>query len=151
MLLLLTMAALPAVLSSSLMAGQSELVVHQKGTTIYHRPGCSVVRDGEGVVLLPRAQAEAKGYEPHAACDPGKAPAGAGKKADPAPAASETVYVAGPKYYHRKTCKHLGEKPRAVPLEAALKTHWPCPECKAPVLKRTNEPAVPGTNRRRGG
>lgn len=132
-------------------AVQSELVIHKAGTTVYHRPGCPVIRDGEGVVALPRAQAEAKGYTAHAGCDPARAKPGGARGADAPPPGAETVYVSGPKYYHRKTCRKLGEKPKAMPLEVALKTHWPCPVCKAPILKRTTEPAVPGTNRRKGG
>lgn len=40
---------------------------------------------------------------------------------------------------------------KALPLEAAVKSHWPSAACRAPIFKQKVEPAVPGTNRRRGG
>jgi hypothetical protein len=130
----------------------SELVIHKDGTTLYHRPGCPVIRDGKGVVALPRAQAEARGYTPHPDCDPAVATPGTGKAAGTSPPGAATVYVGGPKYYHRKkTCTKLGDDPKAMRLDEAVKKHWPCPACKAPILKRTNQPAIPGTNRRRSG
>ena len=42
-------------------APHSELVLHKEGTTLYHRPGCPVVRDGQGVLALSRGQAHARG------------------------------------------------------------------------------------------
>ena len=138
---------------------QPELVLHKEGTTLYHRPACPVVREGAGVLALTRGQAELRGLKPHPACDPANPkavrppPADAPPEAN-APAPPVTVYIAGPKYYHRQTCRRIdgsSASVKAVPLTAAAKTHWPCPVCKAPVLKRSTEPAVPGTNRRRGG
>lgn len=130
-----------------------ELVIHKAGTDLYHRPTCPVVKDNAaGALALSRAQAEARGYKPHPECDPANPKAvtpGPGQTAAPAPVA---VYVDGPKYYHRKTCAKLDLKAvKSLTLEAAARTHWPCPACKAPVFKRGTEPAVPGTNRRRGG
>ena len=52
----------------------------------------------------------------------------------------QTVYLNGTSYYHRKECKRLEANPKAVhaeSLDAAGKTHWPCPDCKPPVRKRT--------------
>jgi hypothetical protein len=124
--------------SGSPAGAQSELVIHKEGTTEYHRPGCDVIRDGKGVVALTRAQAEKRGFKPHAGCDPetGK-PASA---SEGAPAAKpETVYVNGTKYYHRKDCRRLKESPGAVeaePLESAARANWPCPDCKPPIRKR---------------
>lgn len=138
---------------------QGELVVHKQGTTLYHRPGCPVVRDGEGLLALTRAQAEARGYKPHSQCEPATAAsspqdATSSSRSGEPPSAPVTVYVDGPKYYHRKDCPKLAanaSRAKSLALEAAAKSHWPCPTCKAPIFKRNTEPAVPGTNRRRGG
>jgi len=132
---------------------QGELVIHKDGTKLYHRPNCVVVRDVEGVLLLTRAQAEARGYKPHPDCDPAN-PSAPSPSAQPQLQPPITVYVVDPKYYHRKTCPKIDAASttvKAVTLEAAAKSHWPCPDCKAPVFKKNVEPAVPGTNRRRGG
>jgi hypothetical protein len=150
------------VLASVLISGltthsQSELVIYKPGAKQYHRPGCAVVRDAVDVLALSRGQAEARGYSPHADCDPANPAAsaaprtGGGRAAVPAP--TETVYVADAKYYHRKDCSRLKgvPLPKGIPLATAAKSHWPCPTCKAPILKRSTEPAIPGTNRRRGG
>jgi hypothetical protein len=132
---------------------QGELVIYKDGTKLYHRPSCAVVRDVEGVLLLTRAQAEAHGYTSHPDCDPANRNAPT-PSAQPKPQPPITVYIGDQKYYHRKTCAKLDAASatvKAVPLEAAAKTYWPCPDCKAPVFKKNVEPAVPGTNRRRGG
>jgi hypothetical protein len=128
---------------------QAELVLHKEGTPFYHRPSCPIVRKAVGVLALTRGQAEARGYKAHPDCDPShrKGPA---RAAEP----PIVVYVDGPKYYHRKTCPKLDASSKTlkqVTLERGAKTHWPCPTCKAPIFKRNVEPAVPGTNRRRGG
>ena len=132
--------------------GQSELVIFKEGTDLYHRPGCPSVRSGEGVLAITREQAESRGYKPHADCDPAKQKAvadapGVARPAAPPPA---TVYLDGTKYYHRKHCKRLAavKSPRAESLEVAGKSHWPCPDCRPPVRKKSAEPAVPGTDRR---
>jgi hypothetical protein len=131
---------------------QSELVLHKDGTKLYHRPACPVVRDGRGVLALTRAQAESRGYKAHADCDPANA-----KAPDAAPrseaAKPETVYVDGSRHYHRKTCSRLKPEQKSVkamPLESAGKSHWPCPACKPPIRKRSTEPAAPGAGRRGG-
>lgn len=147
-------AALVAALPAPLGAWQGELVLHKEGSGLYHRPGCPVVRDSAGILALSRAQAEARGYKPHPECDPSNPRAVPPAKSAPTiPPAPITVFVDGPKYYHRKSCPKLDASSsslKAVTLEAAAKTHWPCPACKPPIFKRNTEPAVPGTNRRRG-
>jgi hypothetical protein len=119
-------------------AVQSELVIYKERSQLYHRPGCEVIRDGTGVLALTRAQAEARGYKPHPDCDPEqRKPDAPGDKAAARP---QTVYVDGTKYYHRKECKRLEAKPKAVraeSLDAAGKAYWPCPDCRPPVRKRT--------------
>jgi hypothetical protein len=144
-------------------AAQAELVLHKEGTPFYHRPTCPIVRRGVGVLALTRGQAEARGYKAHPDCDPSNrkgssAADGVAAPSAPPPArAAEppiVVYVDGPKYYHRKTCPKLDASSKTlkqVTLERGAKTHWPCPTCKAPIFRRNVEPAVPGTNRRRGG
>jgi hypothetical protein len=134
-----------------------ELVIAKEGTGQYHRPGCPVVRSGEGVLALSRAQADGRGLKPHPDCDPSSPASGqvrGSAPARPGPEPTVTVYVEGPRYYHRhKECSRLESRSasaKAVTLETAAKSHWPCPACKAPVFKRNTEPAVPGTNRRRG-
>lgn len=134
--------ALAATGFGSLIAGaQSELVIYKEGSTQYHRPGCDVIRDAKDVLALTRAQAEARGYKPHPECDPEQrtaAPATADGSA--AAAKPQTVYLNGTKYYHRKECRRVEANPkvvRAESLETAGKTHWPCPQCRPPVRKRT--------------
>ena len=130
--------------------GQSELVIYKEGTNQYHRAGCELIRGGDGVIALTRAQAEARGYKPHPDCDPNvqKPAAGGGSTAtDPraAPAVDPTVYVNGTKHYHRKDCRRLDANPKAVraeTLDKAGKSFWPCPECRPPVRKRSAAPAV---------
>ncbi len=142
---------------------QSELVIYKEGTHLYHRPGCPLVRDSRDVVAMSRAQAEARGYKPHRDCDPAEqdarateAPASRSPGSKTAPAAKPTVvtvYVDGTKYYHRKDCPQLKDSStvsKPVSLELAGKTYWPCPICTPPVRRKSAEPAVPGTVRRRG-
>ena len=145
LLLAAVVALAPAVVLS-----QSELVIHKEGTNQYHRAGCPLIRGGEGVVALTRAQAESRKYKPHPDCDPdlrkaSPAEAGAPDDRPAAPAVDPTVYVNGTKYYHRKDCRRLEATPKAVraeALEKAGKSFWPCPDCRPPVRKRSAAPAV---------
>lgn len=139
-----------AALVPGVVGGQSELVIYKEGTNQYHRAGCELIRSGEGVIALTRAQAEARGYQPHPDCDPNvrKPAAGDGSTATDRPAApvvDPTVYVNGTKYYHRKDCRRLEANPKAVraeTLDKAGKSFWPCPDCRPPVRKRSAAPAV---------
>lgn len=146
--------------------GQSELVIHKEGTTLYHRPACPVVQDmkpgvagGPGaagaavvavvaVVAMTRAQAEARSYNAHPDCDPANPKAPAPK---PPTAPPQTVYLDASKYYHRKTCEKLADAKSVTPatLDEVGKSRWPCPACSPPVRKKSSEAAVPGAIRRR--
>lgn len=128
-----------AILLGGTTIAQSELVIVKKGAKEYHRPGCEVVRDGEGVVALTKAQAEARGLKPHAACDPATAPAAEpdGKTVRPVPPVY--VYTDGGRYYHRQDCRKLGKDPKKVALDQAGKEQWPCPTCRPPIRKRSIE------------
>ena len=142
--LVLTAVATPAI-------AQSELVIYKEGTRLYHRAGCPVLQGATDIVAMTRAQAESRGYKPHPDCDPAqqKPDAAAGERG--APPTQVTVYLDAGKYYHRKDCAKLdtkGKPPRTESLEAAGKSHWPCPVCRPPVRKKSAEPAVPGTGRR---
>jgi hypothetical protein len=127
--------------SMAIAVAQSELVIYKDGSTQYHRPGCEVIREAKDVLALTRAQAEARGYKPHADCDPQQRQSSTPSAGSPAPLARpETVYVNGTKYYHRKDCRKLEANPKTVradSLDAAGKTYWPCPDCRPPVRKRT--------------
>lgn len=129
---------------------QSELVIYKQGTTLYHRAGCPLLKDATDIVAMTRAQAESRGYKPHADCDPDqkKEDSGTGQGV---PSAPVTVYLDAGKYYHRKDCAKLDAKSkqfRSESLESAGKSHWPCPVCRPPVRRKSVEPAVPGTGRR---
>lgn len=137
---------------AALAFAQSELVIYKEGTNLYHRAGCPVLKDAKDIVAMTRAQAESRGYKPHADCDPSqqKPDAAPGQGAPPAPV---TVYLDAGRYYHRKDCPKLdtkSSKARSESLETAGKSHWPCPVCRPPVRKKSAEPAVPGTGRRGG-
>ena len=137
-------AALTTVLAAPSVSGQSELVIYKEGKEQYHRPGCDVIKSGRGVVALTRAQAEARGYKPHPACDRDRQNTAASDDRG-APAVVPTVYVNGTKYYHRKDCRRLDADPKAVhaeSLDTAGKNYWPCPDCRPPVRKRSAAPAV---------
>ena len=126
---------------------QSGMVIHKEGTKQYHRPGCPVIRDFKGVLAMTEAQARARGYTQHEACEDAEG-GGEGKGKDGAPAAV-TVYLDGSKYYHRETCARVGDaKMKPASLDAVARKHWPCPTCKPPIRKRAAEPAVPGRVRR---
>jgi len=131
---------------------QGEMVIHKEGTELYHRAGCPVIKDGEGVLAMTRAQAESRGYKPHPACDPAQQPAAAPTPNKGAATPEPTVYLDKSKYYHRKDCRRLkaakGQTVEAQSLEIAAKTRWPCPTCKPPIRRRSSEPAVPGTGGR---
>ena len=134
---------------------QGELVIHKDGTGLYHRPGCPVIADASDVLVLSRAQAESRGYKSHPDCDPANpsVPQRGGSTGRATPASSpEIVYLGDAKYYHRKDCSRLKgvDSPKTSTLQAAAKSHWPCPACKPPIFKKSAEPAIPGTNRRRG-
>jgi hypothetical protein len=135
-------AASLAVIVTLSLAAQSELVIVREGQQFYHRPGCSVVRDGKDVLAMSRAQAEARGYKSHPACDPAVAPPDSAQR-DGKPAAPQPpVYTdASGKYYHRADCRKLAKPPRKLTLdEAATSKLWPCPVCRPPIRKRANEP-----------
>jgi hypothetical protein len=125
---------------------QSEMVIHTEGTKLYHRAACPDLKGAKGVLAMTRAQAEARGFKPHEACDPAN-PDRPGAK----PEAPPTVYLDGSRYYHRAKCSTLPadkDKIKSASLEVAGKSHWPCPTCKPPIRRRSEEPAVPGMDRR---
>jgi hypothetical protein len=126
---------------------QSQLVIYKEGTKLYHRASCPVIQGATDIVAMTRAQAEARGYKAHPDCDPENPKAPAPRAAPPPPA---TVYVDGGKYYHRKDCSKLTnpEAVKAVSLDDAGKTQWPCPLCKPPIRRKSSENAIPGTKRR---
>ena len=133
-----------AVMSAALLA-QSELVIVKEGTGHYHRPGCPVIRDGRDVIAMTRGQAESREYKQHPACDPAKAPpatesAKTGEK--PKMKAPVFVHIDGGQYYHRQECRTLARDSRKVSLEEAGKRLWPCPVCRPPIRKKSDEPAV---------
>ena len=143
-------AALAILVLAAPLFAQSELVIYKEGTKLYHRAGCPILKNATDIVAMTRAQAESRGFKPHADCDPE-----AKKNAPPAapvpPRPPEMVFLNNTKYYHRKDCRKLdaaGKGVRAVPLDEAGKTHWPCPDCRPPVRRKSSEPAVPGTGRR---
>lgn len=91
-----------------------------------HTPSCPLIKDAKGVSLLTRAQANGKGYKPHADCDPATL---AEKNAPP------TVYVSeSDKVYHKADCKVLPKDAKKVALdEKAVKGRWPCTVCRPPI------------------
>ena len=137
--------------TASLAALQSELVIYKEGSAVYHRAGCPVLKDMTGVTAMTRAQAESRGYKAHPDCDPAQQKSD-GRSAPSAPGAPPpTVYLDDGRYYHRKDCAKLdanAKRVRSASLESAGKSHWPCPDCRPPVRKKSAEPAVPGTGRR---
>jgi len=136
--------------TASLAALQSELVIYKEGSTVYHRAGCPVLKDMTGVTAMTRAQAESRGHKAHPDCDPAQQKAD-GRSAPVPGAPPPTVYLDDGRYYHRKDCAKLdasGKRVRSASLETAGKSHWPCPDCRPPVRKKSAEPAVPGTGRR---
>jgi hypothetical protein len=108
-----------------------ELVIVLEGTKEYHRAGCDRIQGRTDVLAMQRGQAEARGFKPHADCDPARVPAGS------APAQVIMVTVDdGAKYYHRDKCAKIGKGPRKISVEEASRKHWPCPTCKPPIRPR---------------
>lgn len=114
-------------------SSQRELVIVREGGKQYHRPGCPLVRDGKGVVVLSRGGAEARQMKPHPECDPSD-PRNAVDAAPPA--APVYVYTDRSKYYHREKCAKLGAEAKRVTVEEAAKKLWPCGVCKPPRRPR---------------
>ena len=110
-----------------------ELVLVREGDKQYHRPGCAVVRDGEGVLAMSRGQAESRELKPHPDCDPAN-PRNTSPGQAPAPAVH--VYLDKSAFYHREKCAKLGAEPKRVTLDEAAKKHWPCRVCKPPIRAR---------------
>ena len=128
-------------------ATAQEMVLGKDGTSLYHRPACAVVRDGQGVLAMTRAQAESRGLKAHDACDPAKMPPEPAVPASPgsAPPRGPSARFATPSYvwidasgkhYHRDGCRKLGTNPKKLVLADAAKKYWPCPVCKPPIRKR---------------
>ena len=128
---------LPLVLVAA--AVQVEYVVVRGGAKDYHRPGCSVIRDGKDVLVMSKGEAEAKSLKPHPQCDPND-PRNVSGDAKPAP--TVYVFVDGSSYYHREKCQNLKPKARKVTLDEAARKQWPCRVCKAPVRPRKGRTPV---------
>jgi hypothetical protein len=130
--------------ASAVPSAQSELVIHKEGTTSYHQASCPAIKDGVGVILLSRGQAEARGWKQHPECDPEKVrqqEEASLPKRSPSP--PEFVHVDGSKYYHREKCRNLNADNKRSALEDAGKKYWPCPVCKPPIRRKSDGPAVP--------
>ena len=122
---------------------QPELVIVTENPKQYHRASCALLRDRSQLMAMNRGQAEARGYKPHAACDPSNpaAPASPGDTRDQ-PQPPVYVYTAeGDTRYHRESCAKLPKERKKVLLEEAGKKLWPCSVCRPPVRKRS--PAIP--------
>jgi hypothetical protein len=129
-----------AVLATTLLSFQSELVVHKEGSAEYHRPWCAAIRDGKNVLALTRAQAEGRGLKAHTACEkpPSNETTGtAGTGARPPREAPVFVFLDGSKYYHREKCAKSAGPLKRVALDAAGKSLWPCPNCRPPVRRKS--------------
>jgi hypothetical protein len=130
------------------LSAQSEMVIVKERTEYYHRPTCAIVRDGRNVLVMSRAQAEARGYKSDPDCDPSNRAASApattplGREQRVAPPPPAFVYVDGGKYYHRQDCRNLGTVKKKTLLEEAGRKYWPCPTCRPPVRKKAEGPAV---------
>jgi hypothetical protein len=133
----LTLLTLLIAFAAASLPSQAELVLQKEGDPHYHRPGCAVVRDGEGVLALSRGQAELRGLKPHDDCDPAKSSADDKKP----PAKPIFVLLDESKYYHRDSCKKMQGKTRRVQLDT-VKGRWPCPVCRPPIRKKPT-PAIP--------
>ncbi len=114
-------------------AWQVEYVIVRTGAKDYHRPACPVIRNGKGVLVMSKGEAEAKSLKPHPQCDPND-PRNETGEAKPAPTVH--VFLDSSAYYHREKCPKLEEKARKVTLDEAARKHWPCRVCKAPVRPR---------------
>jgi hypothetical protein len=125
-LLLLAAAVLFALPQAS-----TEYLLVKQGSKEYHRPGCDVVRDTKNVVAMTRAEAEARGLKPHAACDPARS------AKNTAPKVQYVFVEPGDKRYHRETCPKLGKTRERITLDAAAaRKYWACSVCKPPLRKR---------------
>lgn len=146
--LLWIIALCPALLLTIIAAApqQSEMVIVKQSTREYHRPGCADIKDGKDVLAMSRAQAEARGFKAHAACMNAPPPASEVETKAPKPA-PVYVFTDPGKYYHRADCAKLGPSPTKVLLDDAGKKLWPCPVCRPPVRKKTDEQPL-GTRRR---
>ena len=147
----LLVTAVAGAFASAAGAFQGQLVIHKQGTSEYHRPWCPVIRDGQAVMALTAGQAAARGLTSHAACEKPPAAEVATTGTAPAPrkpAAPVSVYLDGSKYYHREKCAKAAGPLTRVLLESAGKERWPCPACRPPVRKKSEEPAVPPRLRR---
>jgi len=119
------------------------MVLEKDGTSVYHRPACLVVRNGQGVLAMTRVQAEARGLKAHDACDPSRMPpepaalpGQGGTSARPAAPTYVSVDTSG-KHYHRiGGCTKPGRDQTKVLLNDAAKKWWPCPICRPPIRKR---------------
>lgn len=131
-LLLLAAAVLFALPQAS-----TEYVLVKQGSKEYHRPGCDVVRDAKNVVAMTRAEADARGLKPHAACDPATPPKPAKSPKNDAPKVQYVFVEPGDKRYHRETCPKLGKTRERITVNAAAaRKYWPCSVCKPPLRKR---------------
>jgi hypothetical protein len=146
--LLPVIALCPALLLTIIAAApqQSEVVIVKQSTGEYHRATCADVNDGKGVLAMTRAQAEARGFKAHGACVNAPPPSSEVESKPPKPAAVYVFTDAG-KYYHRAGCAKLGPSPKRVLLDDAGKKLWPCPVCRPPIRKKTDEEPL-GTRRR---
>ena len=145
---------LASVIALAALTPQTELVITRAGSKEYHRPHCELVRQGGDVLAMTRSQAEAKGFTPHEACDPSKAPPSDPQRPPSAatPAKPIYVFIDGGKHYHREKCAKLGRAPKRVAIEEAAKKQWPCPVCKPPIRPRKNPTDARGRPiRRRAG
>jgi len=125
---------------------QSELVIVKQSTGEYHRAGCADIKDGKGVLAMSRAQAEARGFKAHAACVNAPPPSSEVESKPPKPSPVYVFTDAG-KYYHRAGCTKLGASPKKVLLDDAGRKLWPCPVCRPPIRKKTDDEPL-GTRRR---
>lgn len=115
---------------------QDALVLIRPSDSLYHWPGCPVVRDAKDVLAMTQGQAAGRGKKPHAECDP-RTVAQTPAERKRAEALKTPLFVASnDKYYHREKCGKLGTPSRKVTLEDASRKHFPCRTCKPPIRPR---------------
>jgi hypothetical protein len=141
LMLLLAWSAAALAPAAATPSSQGDLVIVKEGTKEYHRPGCEVIRDGQGVLAMTRAQAEGRTLRQHPGCDPEAAapdePAAAAKPgAKPSPKTTMVVIDGGRHYHKDEKCTRVGKDSKKAPLEEAGRKLWPCPECKPPIRPR---------------
>jgi hypothetical protein len=128
-------------------AAQGQLVIATENTKQYHRPSCSIIRDGKqkDIVAMNVGQAKLRGYKPHPACHSDDSAnstspvTGQSGGEQPRPV---FVYTApNDTRYHKENCARLGKERKKVALEEAGRKLWPCSLCRPPVRKRA--PAIP--------